>query len=188
MIKLLKLIGACISTVLLTLTLTNAHAALVSYTITGEVVLGDETWGPGSNAFGLSAGDFITAVGTFDDSVLTAGAGTIDFSSGSGNSMTIFVGTETFTAANDDGFVTGSGPTIELASLTTLVDFDFQAFLGTNGAAADFNSNFTSFDDFDLMFGDWTSVEITAVPVPAAVWLFGSGLLGLVGMARRKKA
>lgn len=27
----------------------------------------------------------------------------------------------------------------------------------------------------------------SAVPVPAAVWLFGSGLLGLVGMARRKK-
>ena len=26
----------------------------------------------------------------------------------------------------------------------------------------------------------------TAVPVPAAVWLFGSGLLGLVGVARRK--
>ena len=26
-----------------------------------------------------------------------------------------------------------------------------------------------------------------AVPVPAAVWLFGSGLMGLVGVARRKK-
>ena len=26
------------------------------------------------------------------------------------------------------------------------------------------------------------------VPVPAAVWLFGSGLLGLVGIARRKKS
>ena len=26
------------------------------------------------------------------------------------------------------------------------------------------------------------------VPVPAAAWLFGSGLLGLVGVARRKKA
>ena len=24
-------------------------------------------------------------------------------------------------------------------------------------------------------------------PVPAAVWLFGSGLLGLIGVARRKK-
>jgi len=30
--------------------------------------------------------------------------------------------------------------------------------------------------------------EVSAVPVPAAVWLFGSGLIGLVGMARRKKA
>ena len=28
----------------------------------------------------------------------------------------------------------------------------------------------------------------TVVPVPAAVWLFGSGLLGLAGVARRKKA
>jgi hypothetical protein len=30
--------------------------------------------------------------------------------------------------------------------------------------------------------------DVSAVPVPAAFWLFGSGLLGLVGMARRKKA
>ena len=30
-------------------------------------------------------------------------------------------------------------------------------------------------------------VAPAAVPVPAAVWLFGSGLLGLVGVARRKK-
>ena len=32
------------------------------------------------------------------------------------------------------------------------------------------------------------SAYAAPVPVPAAVWLFGSGLLGLVGMARRKKA
>lgn len=30
--------------------------------------------------------------------------------------------------------------------------------------------------------------NISAVPVPAAVWLFGSGLIGLVGLSRRKKA
>ena len=49
-----------------------------------------------------------------------------------------------------------------------------------------------SFDDVpDVIDAVWygtLSVEFTVVPVPAAVWLFGSGLLGLVGMARRKKA
>ena len=30
------------------------------------------------------------------------------------------------------------------------------------------------------------SGDVSAVPVPAAVWLFGSGLLGLIGVARRK--
>ena len=38
----------------------------------------------------------------------------------------------------------------------------------------------------------WDNVSITAdvsaVPVPAAAWLFGTGLLGLIGVARRKKA
>ena len=29
---------------------------------------------------------------------------------------------------------------------------------------------------------------VSTIPIPASVWLFGSGLLGLVGMARRKKA
>lgn len=32
------------------------------------------------------------------------------------------------------------------------------------------------------------NVVVSAVPVPAAVWLFGSGLVGLAGIARRKKA
>lgn len=30
------------------------------------------------------------------------------------------------------------------------------------------------------------SGDVSAVPIPAAVWLFGSGLLGLIGIARRK--
>lgn len=34
--------------------------------------------------------------------------------------------------------------------------------------------------------GGYTGVS--AVPVPAAVWLFGSGLLGLLGVARSKRA
>ncbi len=30
------------------------------------------------------------------------------------------------------------------------------------------------------------TLDVTAVPVPAAAWLFGSGLIGLVGIARRR--
>ena len=33
-----------------------------------------------------------------------------------------------------------------------------------------------------------TFYDTTVIPVPAAVWLFGSGLLGLVGVARRRQA
>jgi hypothetical protein len=53
-------------------------------------------------------------------------------------------------------------------------------------------------DNGSAGFAGWTAewyyvgtidgFEAPAVPVPAAVWLFGSGLLGLVGVARRKKA
>lgn len=31
------------------------------------------------------------------------------------------------------------------------------------------------------------NADVSTVPVPAAVWLFGSGLIGLIGIARRKK-
>ena len=44
----------------------------------------------------------------------------------------------------------------------------------------------------DRLVDTWSpytiTIDTTAVPVPAAVWLFGSGLIGLVGLARRKKA
>jgi hypothetical protein len=39
----------------------------------------------------------------------------------------------------------------------------------------------------DIYF-DSASLDVSAVPVPAAAWLFGSGLLGLVGVARRRKS
>jgi hypothetical protein len=32
-----------------------------------------------------------------------------------------------------------------------------------------------------------TSFNVAAVPVPAAAWLLGSGLLGLIGVARKSR-
>ena len=61
----------------------------------------------------------------------------------------------------------------------------------TGGITLQFNStcgaDANCFADFSI---DNVSIkaDVSAVPVPAAVWLFGSGLVGLVGVARRKKA
>lgn len=42
--------------------------------------------------------------------------------------------------------------------------------------------------DTGRAYSDFTyDLQLTAVPVPAAVWLFGSGLLGLITVARRRK-
>jgi len=56
---------------------------------------------------------------------------------------------------------------------------------GTVGALTSLGST-QGFTYNDYVRGQFHAFE-TVVPVPAAAWLFGSGLLGLVGMARRKK-
>lgn len=45
-------------------------------------------------------------------------------------------------------------------------------------------------DDGNLYFvaeDQLSIVKLSSVPIPAAVWMFGSGLIGLIGIARRKK-
>ena len=46
---------------------------------------------------------------------------------------------------------------------------------------------FTPSNPNDLFSGGFVAIDnISIVPVPAAIWLFGSGLIGLIGVARRK--
>ena len=67
---------------------------------------------------------------------------------------------------------------------TYTIDFIFAGPGGTPGTgnggrwATDIEST-TVAHSFDLV--------VSQIPVPAAVWLFGSGLLGLVGVARRRR-
>ncbi|MDH5191410.1 MAG: VPLPA-CTERM sorting domain-containing protein [Gammaproteobacteria bacterium] len=42
-------------------------------------------------------------------------------------------------------------------------------------------------DKFDRHPSGWGEYALTPVPVPAAIWLFGSGLIGLVAISRRKE-
>ena len=57
---------------------------------------------------------------------------------------------------------------------------------GITGSSTTFATTDTIFNGEDFTRGQF--MYLTPVPVPAAVWLFGSGLLGLIGLARRKKA
>lgn len=52
----------------------------------------------------------------------------------------------------------------------------------------DSNGNLVSTQSVSGEIGSINRITLTTVPVPSAVWLFGSGLIGLIGAARRKKA
>jgi hypothetical protein len=55
-----------------------------------------------------------------------------------------------------------------------------------NGGSSWFSSNQYGFDYVSFDGSVSGNVTVSAVPVPATAWLFGSGLLGLIGVARRK--
>jgi len=69
------------------------------------------------------------------------------------------------------------------------VVFDLLAGVGFSDTVAALGDGSLRIGMHVTAFGDGGSESFVnnPVPVPAAVWLFGSGLLGLVGIARRKK-
>ena len=70
---------------------------------------------------------------------------------------------------------------------STVLQFDVTAVVQTSLGAGDqyLGFLFRDIDNATLQFNSAPMLTITAVPLPAALWLFGSGLLGLIGMARR---
>lgn len=56
-------------------------------------------------------------------------------------------------------------------------------YLDDPGRGDSYDETFTHYDLSDLTYATW---EHATVPIPSAVWLFGSGLIGLIGLARRK--
>lgn len=96
---------------------------------------------------------------------------------------------------NLDSFSGGDDFNLTVDGITYLVDHnasDVSPFV-TNAATTDkfFIHNITGTDFIIWADGDSDSfrvggLDVSAVPVPAAIWLFASGLLGLVGLSRRK--
>ncbi|MBV1870375.1 MAG: VPLPA-CTERM sorting domain-containing protein [Gammaproteobacteria bacterium] len=81
-----------------------------------------------------------------------------------------------------EGESLGSGTYESGVSWTT---GDNYADLVLNDLAPGFYSIFLGGANHSLAGGD-VNLSVSAVPLPAAVWLFASGFIGLVGMTRRK--
>ncbi len=79
----------------------------------------------------------------------------------------------------DNGNRNGTFGAEEALYVDTLMFADASALLNLNGLHIYYKNLIGNTDQI---------IDQTVVPVPAAVWLFGSGLIGLIGIARRKKA
>ncbi|MFN2338990.1 MAG: flocculation-associated PEP-CTERM protein PepA [Gammaproteobacteria bacterium] len=64
--------------------------------------------------------------------------------------------------------------------------FTLQLTDGSNQFSGVTSVQGNSVDQGDFLLSADGNLTLAAVPVPAAVWLFGTGLLGLLGMARRR--
>lgn len=102
-----------------------------------------------------------------------ANSGTIDNGAGSVTGMEFL----TFSGAGTD-FTIATIDFTALASGSSLLDIEKHISL----SIPDFSAGGLPLD-VELLDG---SVSVSAVPVPAAVWLFGSGLIALVGISKRQ--
>ena len=157
--------------------------------------------GNSANQFAAGAGDGVPIAmntGEIGTNVFTTGfnfGGTGVFSpfvsnaGGTGNiAADITGGTLTFSDLDFGGIFGGTNfylPPDNPATVETLVDNGDGTFGTVIRYIGTINDPGGSFHNFAA---NWRlEGTMTVVPVPAAVWLFGSGLLGLVGVARRKK-
>ncbi len=80
----------------------------------------------------------------------------------------------------------GGSPFVTIGDIDSSISF-YQAYLAADyvtGLVRELPNVWTLTSAGELTY----AAPVSAVPVPAAVWLFGSGLLGLVSVARRRKA
>jgi len=167
------------ATVSLTPSVTNVSVSDVfSLTVQGSDFVDGVSSGGVEISWDANLVSLVSTLGDIQDSMLSNGFLDLGLSS-VGATNTVAVG---------GSFVGFAGPSFDFVTL------QFEALPpAQEGPINMVNSNFGDWQDISgvsipgVIF-EGATINTTAVPVPAAVWLFGSGLLGLVGVARRRSA
>ena len=105
---------------------------------------------------------------------------------------TVAVFTPAFPNTTVDVKLNVNAPGAPLYSSTLTGNSNFiLGFSSDSGAnwSAETASAYLGADAYKLTFADGSIIEVdvAVVPVPAAAWLFGTGLVGLIGVARLKQ-
>jgi len=87
------------------------------------------------------------------------------------------VGTDSIVFITGDESLSAGSNTRNVGSLGAGISYDQMRLSNT----------FVPDDIIDPLYGS-ALVRVSSVPVPGAIWLFGSGFLGLIEIARRRKA
>jgi len=144
----------------------NNNAPLMLYRIQGDTTAGPSLWYNGyvSSLPGLTVG--ATSVSGSTDVSISPIA--FQFNQSFDLTMALFAGVLPYSNG------AGTSDFLNTAKLTGITVYDslgqpLTTFSITSGSGTTYTAN-----------------GVSAVPVPAAAWLFGSGLLGLIGVARRR--
>ena len=190
----MKLITNTLVTVLLGLLATAAQAASVTFTF-------DDIFEDSTSGFDGTALEVTFEV---DDEALIGSDGSLDstvsfsFDEYSGNftPMYIFRGTvwgggalPNFSLTDTDN---ASEATIELffSQGDTVLDSveDLLAAAMASELTVSYDLNFETAGGEQALEGTFSSISVSEVPLPAAVWLFASGLAGFVAISRRRQS
>jgi hypothetical protein len=154
----------------------NTSGAIKTFAFAFSLPLGGLSAPPFINTY-AELGTTLTPFGTGGSVFPTSGAGKIV------DSQDIVV--NPFVSV-DKGVDVGAG--LSTSGGSTVLNFESASGSINSGGPFDLMSVIVAFGLTDQTgVGMSGKVEQTPVPIPASVWLFGSGLLGLIGIARRRQ-
>jgi hypothetical protein len=176
----------------------NAAAAVISFG-TGTAGFG------GVVSFSPGGGDFtgtninigaLTIAGSTSDGPYAVTNGVLSFSTATGNLdiqgsvADLSISNQTLLTGTIDNFFASDQGELSFfqAGGSSVLSTDLLSAIGLSGTGFEYLAYNIESNELGQVINTGVVNTTSVVPLPAAAWLFGSAILGLLGIARRKKA